>query len=174
MHLRARLEEFTRAPASCDARRPETYRDLHSPFWPYLFETYDAGYTLCPLAFRHPFFDVRLLTYLLAVPPMPWFLNKKLLRDAMRGCMPEPIRRRAKTPMVSEPVSALLRQPGARWINHIEPTPELVEYVDIKKIPRVAGFPQQLDRFGPNWYLVTRPLCLNHWLAHAGSAQLTR
>ena len=57
---------------------------------------YDPGVTLCPVVFRHPFFDVRLLTYLLGIPPIPWFLNKKILRDAMRGKTPEPVRRRPK------------------------------------------------------------------------------
>jgi len=174
LDLRARWEELIRERASLDPQRPEAYHELHSPFWPYLFEMYDPGVTLCQLAFRHPFFDVRLLTYLLAVPPMPWFLKKKLLRDAMREWTPEPVRRRVKTPMVADPVCALLRQPQAQWINHFDETPELGEYVDLEKIPKVAGLPQQVDRYGSDWHLVTRPLCLNRWLAHAVSPRLPR
>ncbi len=170
VHLRARWEDLTRGPASRDSHRPEAYRELQSPFWPYVFETYDPGFTLCPLACRHPFFDVRLLMYLLAVPPMPWFLRKKLLRDAMRGWTPEPVRRRPKTPMVADPVSALLRQPEAQWINHFDGTPELVQYVDVNKIPKIAGLPEQVDLYASDWSLVTRPLCLNYWLA---SSRLT-
>jgi asparagine synthase (glutamine-hydrolysing) len=173
VQLRTRWEELIRGPASLDSHRPRAYRELQSPFWPYVFETYDPGSTLCPLACRHPFFDVRLLTYLLAVPPMPWFLRKKLLRDAMSGRMPEPVRRRPKTPMIADPVRALLRQPRAQWINHFDGTPELVEYVDVTKIPKIAGLPQQVDLYGADWPLVTRPLSLNYWLAHRGSSRLT-
>jgi asparagine synthase (glutamine-hydrolysing) len=173
VHLRSRWEELIRGPALRDSHRPRAYRELQSPFWPYVFETYDPGFTLCPLACRHPFFDVRLLTYLLAVPPMPWFLEKKLLRDAMRGWTPEPVRRRPKTPLIADPVRALLRQPRAQWINNFDGTPELVQYVDVKKIPKIAGVPQQVDLYGSDWPLVTRPLCLNYWLAHGTSSRLT-
>jgi asparagine synthase (glutamine-hydrolysing) len=172
LDLRTRWEERFGEPPSLDSRRPESCRALQSPFWPSLFETYDAGVTLCPLTVRHPFFDVRLLTYLLAVPPMPWFLKKKLLRDAMQACLPEPVRRRRKTPMLADPVRALLRQPRARWINHFDRRSELVEYVDLERIPKIAGLPQQVDRYGADWHLVTRPLCLDNWLAHAASSRL--
>jgi asparagine synthase (glutamine-hydrolysing) len=170
VNLRARWEDVIREPASADSHRPRAYDALQSPFWPYVFETYDPGFTQCPLACRHPFFDVRLLTYLLAVPPMPWFLEKKLLRDAMRGSTPEPVRRRPKTPMMADPVRTLLRQPEAQWINHFDGTPELVQYVDVNKIPKIAGLRQQVDLYASDWSLVTRPLCLNYWLA---SSRLT-
>jgi asparagine synthase (glutamine-hydrolysing) len=172
VNLRARWEDVIREPASADSHRPRAYRELQSPFWPNVFETYDPGVTLCPLACRHPFFDVRLLTYLLAVPPMPWFLEKKILRDAMRGSTPEPVRRRPKTPMMADPVRTLLRQPQAEWINRFDGTPELVQYVDVSKIPKIAGVPQQVDLHGSDWTLVTRPLCLNYWLAHGTSPRL--
>jgi asparagine synthase (glutamine-hydrolysing) len=167
LDLRARWEDLTRGPASRDSHRPGVYRELRGPFWPHVFERYDPGFTLCPLVFRHPFFDLRLLTYLLAIPPIPWFLDKKILRDAMRGRIPEPVRRRPKGPLAAEPVCALLRQPRARWINHFDATPELLEYVDVERIPKVAGVPQGVNQYESDWHVVTRPLCLNYWLAHA-------
>jgi asparagine synthase (glutamine-hydrolysing) len=172
VNLRARWEELHSEPMSLDPLRPGAYHDLHSPFWPSLFEAYDPGVTSCQLEFRHPFFDIRLLTYLLSVPPMPWFLHKKLLRDAMRGWLPEPIRRRPKTPMAADPISALLRQPQPGWPSHFDETPELAQYVDRAKIPAGAGLPSQVERYGSNWPLLTRPLCLNHWLAHTQSPKL--
>ncbi|MCA1649552.1 MAG: asparagine synthase C-terminal domain-containing protein, partial [Acidobacteria bacterium] len=165
--LRERWKDLTRAPASDDYRRAEVSRDLCGPFWPHVFEKYDPGFTSCPLIFRHPFFDVRLLTYLLAVPAIPWFLNKRILRDAMRGRTPEPVRRRPKAPLAAEPVCALLRQPQARWINHFDPTPELLEYVDVERIPKVAGVPQAVNQYESDWHVLTRPLCLNYWLAQS-------
>jgi len=172
LELRARWEDLTRGPASQDAHRPDVYRELRGPFWPHVFERHDPGFTLCPLVFRHPFFDVRLLTYLLAIPPIPWFLNKKILRDAMRGGTPEPVRRRPKAPLAADPVCALLRQPRARWINQFDATPELLEYVDVERIPKVAGVPQHVNQYESDWHVVTRPLCLNYWLAHGAPSGL--
>ena len=174
LDLRARWEDLTRGPASQDAHRPDVYRELRGPFWPHVFERYDPGFTLCPLVFRHPFFDVRLLTYLLAIPPIPWFLNKRILRDAMRGTTPESVRQRPKAPLSAEPVCALLRQPRARWINHFDAAPELLEYVDVERIPKVAGVPQGVNQYESDWHVVTRPLCLNYWLAHAAPRGLAR
>jgi asparagine synthase (glutamine-hydrolysing) len=171
LDLRARWKELNGEPPSADSPRPGASHELRSPYWASVFERYDPGFTLFPIAVRHPFFDVRLLTYLLAVPPMPWFLNKTILRAAMHGTMPEPVRQRPKAPIATQPVCALLRQPGARWINDFEATPELLEYVDVHRIPKVAGLPQQVDRYQSEWHLVTRPLCLNYWLAHHASSR---
>ena len=165
LDLPARWEQLTREPAPAHPRS-EAYRRLLAPFWSYVFEIYDPGFTLCPLAFRHPFFDVRLVTYLLAVPPMPWFLNKLLLREAMRESLPEPVRRRRKTTFVAEPVAALLRQPRAQWINDVGAAPELARYVALENIPKVAGLPQQIGPYESDWHLVTRPL-LSQFLVSA-------
>jgi asparagine synthase (glutamine-hydrolysing) len=46
---------------------------------------------------RHPFLDRRLADFLLSVPPRELFelgSSKPLLREAMKGLLPEPIRRR--------------------------------------------------------------------------------
>ncbi len=70
-----------------------------SPFWSNQLAWGDPGYTGLPLEVRHPFFDVRLLIFALSVPPIPWMVNKALLRAAMRGLLPEPVRLRPKTPL---------------------------------------------------------------------------
>ena len=48
--------------------------------------------------------DLRLLRYMLAVPAMPWCRVKYLQRQAMRGILPEPVRRRRKTILRGDPV----------------------------------------------------------------------
>jgi asparagine synthase (glutamine-hydrolysing) len=171
--LPGRWRQVHEGTASSHSLRPATYRELCSPFWPFLFETYDPGFTSLPLQFRHPFFDVRLLTYLLAVPAVPWFLNKRILREAMRGGTPEAVRRRPKTPMLADPVCALLQRPAARRLNGLRVTPELLQYVDLSKVPKVAGLPALVSQYGSAWHVLTRPLCLNYWLAHAASARAT-
>jgi asparagine synthase (glutamine-hydrolysing) len=163
--LAGRWKTLTDETASPHLVRPGAHRTLGSPFWPYLFETYDPGVTSFPLQVRHPFFDVRLLTYLLTVPPVPWFVNKTLLREAMHGSAPEPVRRRRKKPLLPDPVSVRLRQPAARWLNRFDAAPELLQYVDLSKVPRVAGLPHQVDQYRSAWHELTRPLSLNYWLA---------
>ena len=72
---------------------------LHSPQWAYLFEHEAPGVTRRPVEVRYPFLDLRIVEYLLALPPFPWFFEKTLLREAMVGCLPERVRRRPKTPL---------------------------------------------------------------------------
>ena len=41
----------------------------------------------CPCEVRHPFFDLRLMNYLLALPRLPWCCDKQLLREAAPGML---------------------------------------------------------------------------------------
>ena len=49
-----------------------------------MFELENAGVTHFPVEVRHPFFDLRIVNYLLALPPFPLFLEKKAF--AGRNC----------------------------------------------------------------------------------------
>ena len=62
---------------------------LQTPFWPNFVSSMDPGNTLLPLEIRSPFLDLRLIEYLSRVPPVPWFEGKRLMREAMRGILPE-------------------------------------------------------------------------------------
>ena len=53
-----------------------------------MFEQENAGATHFPLEMRYPFLDLRIVNYLLALPPFPWCFNKMLLREAMAGRLP--------------------------------------------------------------------------------------
>ena len=90
MDLRDRYEQLTASPP-IDAHplRPEAYRRLTGPLWAWCLGWWDPGVTRVPLEARYPFLDVRLVSYLLAIPPLPWFVDKLLLREAMRGVLPE-------------------------------------------------------------------------------------
>lgn len=83
--------------------RPESYDSLLSSFWPYIFGSIDNEFHEEPRELRFPFFNVQLINYLLAIPPLPWFENKLILRQAMRGLMPERVRKREKTPLQGHP-----------------------------------------------------------------------
>ena len=146
-------------PPKVHPTRPHAYELLTSADWPSIFETYDPGVTGVPVEVRHPFFDRRLVEYLLAIPPMPWSFDKTIVRLAMRGSLPERVRRRPKTVAAGDPIVALLQTPDARWVDHFEAVPALHRYVDRKRVPRVCGETDQ----NAVWTNV-RPLCLNYWL----------
>jgi asparagine synthase (glutamine-hydrolysing) len=156
-------EPSTPAPSlampSIHPTRPHAYELLTSPDWPQIFESYHPAVTGIPVEVRHPFFDRRLVEYLLAIPPMPWCFDKTLIRLAMRGTLPEATRRRPKTVAAGDPLVALLQAPDAQWVDDFVPTPQLQRYVDRNRIPRVCG---ERDP-GAIWSNL-RPLCLNYWL----------
>ena len=139
--------------------RPHAYGLLTSPDWPQIFESYHSAVTGVPVDVRHPFFDRRLVEYLLAIPPMPWCFDKTIVRLAMRGVLPEDVRRRPKTVAVGDPLVALLRAPDAQWVDEFAATAALHGYVDRDRIPPVCG-----ERDAGAIWTNLRPLCLNHWL----------
>jgi asparagine synthase (glutamine-hydrolysing) len=61
---------------------------------------------------RHPYMDIRMLRFLLTVPSIPWCRDKHLVRRAMRGTVPEEVRRRPKTPLTCDPMNELLQRHG--------------------------------------------------------------
>ena len=158
LDLPARWEQMNAPATPLHPIRPEAYEKLTDPYWQVSFEKQDPGVTFFPVEVRHPFFDVRLLNYLLAIPPIPWAVRKELLREAMRDALPEAVRLRPKTPLRGEPYFERLRNCGSQWwSDHFDPAPELVRYVDIDAVPRGAGGdPNEL-------WLNLRPLSLNNW-----------
>ena len=132
------------------------------PFWSHMFEKqYDAGALGLPVEFRHPLLDVRVVNFALTLPPIPWCVDKTLLREAGRGLLPEVIRCRPKAPLASNPELELLRKPEAKWLDRLEPAPELVAYVNSAAIPPVAG-----DNDVFRLWVNLRPRSLNYWLTN--------
>jgi asparagine synthase (glutamine-hydrolysing) len=146
-------------PAPAHPVRDLAYQSLLSPYWQTLFEWNDPGASFFPVEVRHPFFDVRLVTYLLAIPPVPWCADKQLLRAAMRGRLPEGIRLRPKTPLAGAPEAELARAGTAPRAEDFNAHPRLARYVDQRAIPKVSGDGDAL-RVWQN----LRPLSLNYWL----------
>jgi asparagine synthase (glutamine-hydrolysing) len=157
--LHHRWEALTEASTTADAFRPEAYEVTFSPLWPDLFNALDAGVTRVPVEVRHPFFDLRLVNYLLALPRLPWCCDKHLLREAARGVLPDAVRLRRKAPLPAEPLLKLLEGPESGWVNKFRPVPELERFVVSSRIPKVSV------NKGP-WtaWVHLRPLALNYWL----------
>jgi asparagine synthase (glutamine-hydrolysing) len=160
LDLQDRWRRFNAPEAVADdAVRAEACGRLATGPWSWYFEFSDPGVTRIPVESRYPFFDVRLVGTLLAMPPLPWFVDKHLLRLAMRGVLPESVRLRPKAPLGGDPLSVHLRSAGARRLDRFEPTMELQRSVNRTAVPPLDG--------GGNPWLNIRPLCLNYWLDRA-------
>lgn len=164
--LRARWDQANAAVAVRHTVRPYAHR-----IFAYLtqmsnfFDRYDSGVTRLPLECRHPLLDLRLVDYCLSLPPLPWCVKKEILRVAMRGLLPEPVRLRPKTPLAGWPGAKMLREANAQWIDRFVSAPDLNTYVDREKIPKIWGgdYPHEA-------WTNLRPLSLNFWLQNQQSA----
>ena len=157
--LRERWKELGSIVAPNEGIRRTAYEALVDPMWPALFEGYDCGVTGVPLEVRHPFFDLRLVNFLLALPALPCCSDKELLREAARGVLPDAVRLRRKSPLPADPLIALLERPESKWVDSFEAVPELGRYVERKRIPKVFG---EKDTWRA--WIHLRPLSLNFWL----------
>ena len=70
-----------------------------------MFDQENPGLTRCPVEVRYPFLDLRIVNFLLAIPPFPVIFDKTLLRHAVAGRLPESVRTRPKTPLAGESVA---------------------------------------------------------------------
>jgi asparagine synthase (glutamine-hydrolysing) len=142
-------------------KRPATLTALQSKVWAPLFEGYDPGSTRLPLEVRHPFIDVRLVDFLLAIPTKPWCVNKHILRCAMKDRLPAAVLNRPKTPLAGDPALQLTRRAGVRWLDNFEVTPQLTRFVNLsQRRSQAEETPNEL-------WANLRVFALNHWLAHS-------
>jgi hypothetical protein len=99
------------------------------------------------------------------VPALPWFSNKKLLREAMYGKLPEDVRTRPKAPLAGDPIHLY-----ADWVHRNDaPGPQLARYVDRNQIVRLL--PKSGSSKGAA--LEIRLIALNHWLHRYGLEPMT-
>lgn len=155
------LEEKARATEH--PRRPEAYRLLKKSTWAHVFENYyDAAVTSYAVEVRHPYFDVRLVRFLLRVPPLPWFIRKEIVRLAMRHRLPDAIRLRPKEIMSGNPLWPALEEKEKGWMEEVLATHFLHNYVDVEKYMSVYDARRELGTFQSP--LLTRPLSLAYWL----------
>jgi asparagine synthase (glutamine-hydrolysing) len=157
--LRERWKVFDGDKINNGAVRPGAYQLVVAPLWTNLFEAHDPGVTRVPLEVRHPFFDLHLLDFLLGLPALPWCSDKELLRQAGRGILPEAVRLRPKSPLIVDPLIALLQKQESARVDEFVAAPELGQYVLPSLIPRVMG---ETDVWRA--WVNLRPLSLNKWL----------
>lgn len=161
MNVEARWKECAGLPFPPEQHpiHSKGHASLFLPQWTLMFERQDPGVTRFPLEVRYPYLDLRLVNYLLAIPPFPFFLQKELIREAMKGRLPENVRVRAKTPLrgplfrkhVEQSENECVR--GVRWIQEIE------RFIN----PSALGVLHDKVNLGQVSSAV-RPYCLNFWL----------
>jgi asparagine synthase (glutamine-hydrolysing) len=153
--LKQRWEEFGKEPPSQHPIRKDAYGSFAGDF-PMDWDTGNGG---CPgdaaADHLHPFWDIRLLGFLLAVPAVPWCRDKYLVRSALKGVLPEAVRRRPKSPMAGLPYVLRARQTAKP---SLPAAPALAGYVAMEELPAwPGGAREEIDH-------ALRVLGLHHWL----------
>ncbi|HET7108312.1 MAG TPA: asparagine synthase-related protein [Candidatus Acidoferrum sp.] len=148
-----------RPPLERHPLHPDAYASLHSGYWAMILEFEDAGSTRINLETRAPLLDLRILKFLLRLPPVPWCANKELSRRAMKGDLPEAILLRAKTPLLEEPLEACRVRAGWRPNPGMNPPKMVREYVQWERWLATFENPEVYFR-----YEYLSGLSLSSWL----------
>lgn len=161
--LRDRYQQYGSTPAGVapppDAVRPEAHETMSLPQWPSILEDYDADHTGAAVEFRHPFFDLRLVRYVLSLPALPWCTDKELLRRSMRGLLPDQVRLRKKQHVATDYLSAHYHVSPKRWLRNGEVADGIERYLDLEIVRQYLS-----DPFPRDLIVHLRPICLNYWL----------
>jgi asparagine synthase (glutamine-hydrolysing) len=158
-HLRERWIQLQRPLDSPHPLHPIGYASLTCEFWSTVFDQEDAGWSRVPVELRAPLLDQRVLRYFLRLPPVPWCMEKKLLRETVRGQLPEVIRTRPKAPLAGDSLTLFLQ--SGKWSPKPlpQPTAELQTFVDWKRLDAILS-----EATGSALWMGLRSISLNHWL----------
>ncbi len=108
---------------------------------------------------RAPLLDQRVLRYLLRLPPVPWCMHKELLRQTMRGLLPERIRLRPKVPLLGDPLRIYAESGSWNPLGLSEPVAETRMFVDWEQLGATLVSAPSCDAWAD-----LRPVSLNYWL----------
>ncbi len=164
LEARWRWAQLERGPSTPHPRHPEASLDLWDVTWANSFEQSDAGAKPFAIEQRHPFFDLRLVEYLFTVPPVPWCLEKRLLRSAMRDILPERVRLRPKTPLAGTPPHSPAQPASRLWEGLLRRVPEVERFVRSRRITRELRRRESATGAVPYAETIYRPLSLAYWL----------
>ena len=149
--------------------RSEVARRLDATHWQPFLESLDAGVHGVPIDVRLPFLDRRLIELALSLPSIPWMQRKRVLRDAVRGLVPD-VARYAPKRGLSGLYEARLAQWRARGPAPFTPSETFARFVDVSAMPPddpTASVNEQLVHL--------RMRLLDRWLrAHAPSVVVSR
>jgi len=132
---------------------PMAMASFTSAIWQSLLWDLGLEETGADFEWRHPYLDLRVLQFMLSVPPVPWGWEKHLLREAMRGRLPTEILERKKTPLVGMPLTLAI---SAQGLPDLARTGRLAAYVDVSAL--AAADPGK----------IVNVHALDHWLGTHG------
>jgi len=159
--LRERFAEINRKTWS-HPFNPRAYSIFNGHTFSMAMEMQDAMWTGVPVESRAPFLDRRLLRFLLRLPPVPWFMDKELVRRAQKNVLPKEILVRPKTPLQREPL--IEHVASGKWQPRApakcpEPLDDLVDWQKLRASFESAS--------GYELYRHIRPVLLARWLLNA-------
>ncbi|MCH7534853.1 MAG: hypothetical protein IH948_03765 [Bacteroidetes bacterium] len=158
MHLKERWNDFiSHQSMLLNLRHPKIHTSLVEPSWNTDDICMHSDFILPEE--RDPFLDVRMIEFILSLPPLPWLFNKHILRKAMRNKLPREVIKRSKIPLGLVHAS-FLKQADMQWLDEWQPVAQINQFIDRKKIPKLTGpaFKQSAS------YTHLLPLALNSWL----------
>jgi asparagine synthase (glutamine-hydrolysing) len=159
LRLHERLAALNRGHRHEHPFHPAGHAALSQGYWAGVLEDEDAAWLGVPLERRSPFLDRRVIEFLLRVPPIPWCAEKELLRQAMKGLLPEDVRTRRKTPLFQSPFALQVQRLNWSPLPLPKAHPLVAELVDWSKLDatlRTVSGSQLWDDL--------RPVSLNHWV----------
>lgn len=149
--------------------RPEAYNKLRSTFWTRCFESDHPSATGIPLTMRHPFFDERVIEFLLSLPSVQWANDKGILVAAMKGRLPDRVRLRQKTPLVGDSYETAFAAAGRIRPPREAFGEEALEYIDPDRLFEVTPEMDPTDVW--DW---TRAYSLALWLRRRDTGRVPR
>jgi asparagine synthase (glutamine-hydrolysing) len=154
-----RLRRITTPPSWTWDKRSLT----RVPVWQTWFTWADPTYTRLPVRVRHPFVDLRLLEFTARIPPYPWLVGKRILRDATDGLLPTEVRRRPKTLLVDSRSARATPEVRQTLAELVASVPAAARFLDTATLREAVLAPDLT--IWQHWIL-GRPVGLVHWLAH--------
>lgn len=159
LNLRERWAELQQPPKEQHPLHPAGYALLSGVYWPSVFEGEDAGWTGVAVEARAPLHDQRLIRFLLRIPPVPWCMNKELLRESMARLLPEGVRLRRKTPLMGDPLLLHAEKNGWKAELSDKACERLRMFVNCRMYRATSHPARGLALWGD-----LRPLALHYWL----------
>jgi len=160
-------EYHTIDPLDALATPPE--RRFIAPLWYRHMSSGDTGQHGVSVESRLPYLDLRVVTFGLSLPKMPWSCNKYLLRR-VGAVLPREITSRPKTPLRGDPVALTLQRNKKLLLKLAElPLVPLLE-----EMICVGRWRESLRKTSfetwPLWAAL-RVVTLNYWLERNGTAK---
>ena len=138
---------------------PGAYASLNDGYWGEVLEAEDAGWNRVRLETRAPLLDLRVLTFLLRLPPVPWCVDKEICRKTMKSALPRAVVERPKTPLQKDSLEVCSERQD--WIFRLpQEVPErLKEFVNWSKWCETFHHSK-----GSLSWIILRPVSFLYWL----------